>query len=483
MRTVKLMCIAWACILSLSVSGQEIAGDWHGILKIKNIRLRLVYHIQKEEQGYGATIDSPDQGAKGIPVTHVSYENAVLKMSAATIGATYEGVLSSDENITGTFKQAGQSFPLNLFRQTVEREKPARPQEPAKPYPYYEEEVSFENREDGVTLAGTLTLPQKGGNFPAVVLISGSGPQDRNEELMEHKPFLVIADYLTRNGIAVLRFDDRGTAASTGNFQTSTGYDFSKDAEAGVKYLQTRKEIDKKKIGLIGHSEGGSIAPMIAARNKNIAFIVLLAGTGIRGDQILLRQQYLIAEASGISGEDMKQARSINEGMFNIVLQSTDTEQLKIDLTGYLKQAVNDLPDAAKEIYSDHFIQTSVESLTGPWMQYFIKYDPTPALEKVTCPVLAVNGEKDMQVSAKDNPEAIRAALIKGGNKRVTTKVFPGLNHLFQECKTGLPTEYATIEQTFSPVVLEEIRAWLRSIKMITDANQGLNGERITRCR
>jgi pimeloyl-ACP methyl ester carboxylesterase len=308
-----------------------------------------------------------------------------------------------------------------------------------------------------------LTLPQKDGAFPAIVLISGSGAQDRNEELMEHKPFLVIADYLTRNGIAVLRFDDRGTAASTGDFQTATSYDFSKDAEAGVKYLQTRKEINKKKIGLIGHSEGGIIAPMVAARNKDIAFIVLLAGTGVRGEQILILQQDLIAEASGVGEADRKKNQSINEGMYHLILQSTGTKQLKTDLTDYLKQVVKDLPAAEKETYNDTFIKVSVERLTGPWMQYFIKYDPAPALKKVKCPVLALNGEKDLQVPAKENLDAIWAALTKGGNKRVTTKAFPGLNHLFQECNTGLPTEYATIEQTISPAVLEEIGTWVKT--------------------
>jgi dipeptidyl aminopeptidase/acylaminoacyl peptidase len=393
----------------------------------------------------------------------VSYENAVLKFSVVNIGITYEGVSDNDGNITGTFKQMGQSFPLNFSRQTAEKEKRLRPQEPTKPYPYYEEDVSFENRDDGVTLAGTLTLPQKDGAFPAVVLISGSGAQDRNEELMEHKPFLVIADYLTRNGIAVLRFDDRGTAASTGNFQTATSYDFSKDAEAGVKYLQSRKEIDKKKIGLIGHSEGGIIAPMVAARNKDIAFIVLLAGTGVRGDRILLLQQALITEASGIGEAERKQAKSINERAFNLVLQSTGTEQLKTDLTDYLKQVVKELPATEKETYNDTFIKAAVEQLTSPWMQYFIKYDPAPALEKVKCPVLALNGEKDLQVPAKENLEAIRAALTGGGNKRLTTKIFPGLNHMFQECNTGLPAEYATIEQTISPAVPEEIVTWIKN--------------------
>ncbi|MDR0415274.1 MAG: alpha/beta fold hydrolase [Prevotellaceae bacterium] len=457
----RLMFLLLACLASLSSWGQDVVGEWNGVLKLQaDIQLRLVFHVQKNESGYNATMDSPDQGAKDIPVTSVSYENSVLKLSIASANIEYEGVLGSDGNISGTFKQMGQAFPLNLSRQVGEAAKQVRPQEPVKPYPYHEEEVLFENKKDGVTLAGTLTLPQKNGVFPAVVLISGSGAQNRDEEIFGHKPFLVIADYLTRNGVAVLRFDDRGTAASTGDLNTATSYDLSRDVEAGVKYLQARKEINKKKIGLLGHSEGGVIAPMVAARNKDVAFIVLLAGSGVRGDKVLLQQQSLISEASGVSEEERKQAGSINEGAFKIVLQSADTAQLKATLTDYLRHAGKSISDDEKS--NDSFIASALSQLTSPWVQYFIRYDPAPALEKVKCPVLAINGEKDLQVSAKENLAAIKAALAKGGNKRVTVQEFSGLNHLFQECKTGLPKEYATIEQTFSPVALNEILTWIK---------------------
>ncbi|MDR2026168.1 MAG: alpha/beta fold hydrolase [Prevotellaceae bacterium] len=448
-------------LISLNGRSQDITGEWNGLLKVQDIQLRIVFHIQKTESGYSATMDSPDQNVKGIPVTSVNYENGVLKLSIDNAGIEYEGKPDADGNINGTFQQNRVSLPLNLSRQSIEIEKkaPARPQEPVKPYPYHEEEVSFENRDDNVTLAGTLTLPDKDGVFPAVVLISGSGPQNRDEELMGHKPFLVIADYLTRNGIAVLRFDDRGIAASSGNFKTATSYDFSKDAEAGVKYLQTRKEINRKKIGLAGHSEGGIIAPMIAARNRDIAFIVLLAGTGIRGDKLLLMQQDLIGKVYGISDEDRNHNRTVHGGAFDIVLKSTDTEQLKTDLADYLKQAAKDIQDTLKP----EEINASIQRVTSPWMQYFLKYDPAPTLEKVKCPVLAINGEKDLQVPAEINLEAIKTALSKGGNKQLTVKKFPGLNHLFQECTTGSPTEYATIEQTFAPAALDEILTWVKT--------------------
>jgi pimeloyl-ACP methyl ester carboxylesterase len=445
-----------------NIDGSPIAGQWNGVLKIQGIQLRLVFHITQTAAGYSATMDSPDQGATDIPVSTASFENGVLKMTVANAGIEYEGTLGEDGLITGTFKQMGQSLPLNLSKKAVEKETFVRPQEPVKPYPYHEEEVSFENAEVGITLAGTLTLPKKDGAFPAVILISGSGAQNRDEELMGHKPFLVIADHLTRNGIAVLRFDDRGTALSTGDFKTATSLDFSKDVEAAVHYLQTRKEINREKIGLIGHSEGGIIAPMLASRSKDIAFIVLLAGTGVRGDQLLLSQQEAIYTASGMSSSEWETVKAINEKVFEMVVQSTNTDQLKTDLTAYLKQTLKGHPDQKPQNMSEEeFIQLSVTQMTHPWMIHFIKYNPVPALEKTKCPVLALNGEKDLQVPAKENLEAIRAALSRGGNSQVSIKALAGLNHLFQECTTGLPAEYATIEQTFSPVALEEISQWI----------------------
>ncbi|MDR3260879.1 MAG: alpha/beta hydrolase, partial [Tannerella sp.] len=448
-KAVFLLLVVFASVYSW---GQDITGEWNGVLKVQGMQLKLVFHISQTETGYGATMDSPDQGVKGLPVTSVTFDNPVLKLSVAGARIEYEGKMGDDGVITGTFKQHGASFPLDLSRGKAEKEALVRPQEPVKPYPYYEEEVSFENSEDNVTLAGTLTLPEKEGNFPAIVLISGSGAQNRDEEIMGHKPFLVLSDFLTRNGVAVLRFDDRGIAASTGNAMTSTTFDFSKDVEAGVKYLQTRKEINRKQIGLAGHSEGGIIASMLAARNSDIAFIILLAGTGIPGDQLLLMQQELIAKASGISDSEWQKVKPVNRAAFDIIIRSTNQEQLNTDMTEYLKQTIKDNPNMKPEgISEDDFIRQSIVLMANPWMKYFLGYDPVPALEKVKCPVLAINGGKDLQVPAKVNLEAIKAALTRGGNKQVTTKEIPGLNHLFQECETGLPVEYPTIEQTFSP--------------------------------
>jgi pimeloyl-ACP methyl ester carboxylesterase len=444
--------------------GQDITGQWNGILKVQGAQLRLVFNITKTENGFNSTMDSPDQGAKGIMVTSTSFENSALKLTVSNLMIEYQGTLGENQIIVGNFKQGGMSFPLNLSKEIAEKEKPIRPQEPKKPYSYYEEEVTFENAKAGITLAGTLTLPSKEGIFPAVILITGSGPQNRDEELMGHKPFLVLSDYLTKNGIAVLRFDDRGTAASKGDFKTATSLDLSTDVNAGLTYLLGRKEINKKKIGLIGHSEGGIIAPMVANSSKDVAFIVLLAGTGIPGDQLLLLQQGLIGKASGLSDSDLQKAKEINTGAFEIITRSTGSEQLKTDLTNYITLSLKDSPDAQKpEGMSEAvYIKKQVDQITSPWMVYFIKYNPAEALLKVKCPVLAINGEKDLQVPPKENLEAIKKALAKGGNKKVTAIELPGLNHLFQECKTGSPSEYAIIEQTFSPTALTEVLKWIK---------------------
>jgi hypothetical protein len=262
-----------------------------------------------------------------------------------------------------------------------------------------------------------------------------------------------------------LRYDDRGTALSKGEFKTSTSADFATDVESAIAYLKTRKEINKNKIGLIGHSEGGLIAPMVASKSKDVAFIVLLAGTGIQGDSLLLLQKKLIEEASGVNKENIQKGQLSNRKIFDIVNKSTTLEQLNSDLTVYFKQILKDNPNTQKpaEMSDDDFVKLQVKQIASPWMQYFIKYNPAQALEKVKCPVLAVNGEKDLQVPPKENLEAIKKALTKGGNKSVTTKELLNLNHLFQECKTGSPDEYATIEQTFSPIALAEILKWLQT--------------------
>ena len=456
-----------AVILILVVSvfgsyGQEITGAWNGSLKVQGMQLRIVFNITKTDTGYSSTMDSPDQGAKGIPVTSTTFVDSKLKIEMTNLRIEYSGELK-DKTITGTFKQNGMEFPMNLTKEQIAKEVVKRPQEPTKPYPYYSEEVTFTNSQANITLAGTLTLPKKEGIFPAVILITGSGPQNRDEEIMGHKPFLVLSDYLTRQGIAVLRYDDRGVAQSKGDFKTGTTVDFATDAESAVAYLKGRKEIIQNKIGLVGHSEGGIIAPMVASRNKGVNFIVLLAGTGMRGDKILLLQQELIGRAAGKPETEITKTREANTRAFELVLKSKTTEALTTDLTGLLTEILKDNPDSGKPsgMSNTDYIALQVKQITAPWMQYFIKYDPVGALEKVKCPVLAIDGEKDLQVPGKENLLAIEKAVKKGGNQQVTTKLFPNMNHLFQECKTGSPAEYSQIEQTFSPIAMEVVAKWI----------------------
>ena len=459
----RIATVLMTALSTLTGYSQDISGQWNGVLKVQGIQLRVVFHITSSDSGYQATMDSPNQGAAGIPVTTTHYEDSVLTLEVANAGITYEGKLTSD-SIVGNFQQAGQTFPLMLTKGAVEQRQHLRPQEPTQPYSYYSEDVTFKNTQDTITLVGTLTLPKKGGNFPAVVLISGSGPQNRDEEIMGHKPFLVLADHLTRHGIAVLRFDDRGTAASSGNFGVATSLDFASDVEAAVNYLRTRQEIDAKKIGLIGHSEGGLIAPIVATRTDQVSFIVLLASPGVPGGELLLQQQEALGKASGIPDSTRRTSQVINRETFKIIRESSHQDTLKRALANYLRQVMQAHADPGRVVGSDEelFIRQQVNQLTSPWMRYFIQYDPAPTLSKVTCPVLALNGEKDRQVPPQENLRAIREALEEGGNTSSTTEELPNLNHLFQESTTGLPAEYATIKQTFSPVALTKITRWIK---------------------
>jgi fermentation-respiration switch protein FrsA (DUF1100 family) len=436
----------------------DIDGVWQGTLDAGAAKLRIAFHITNMEDGLMATMDSPDQGVNGLLVTTVTRNGSTLVMELKQAGAKFEGKISADlATIDGTWSQGSVSLPLALKHTTsvtyVERK---RPQNPVKPYPYKEEEVTYVNKAAGVTLAASLTIPSGKGPFPAVVLITGSGPQDRDESLLEHKPFLVLSDYLTRHGIAVLRADDRGFAKSTGTFATATTADFATDTEAGVAYLKSRPDVAGP-IGLIGHSEGGIIAPMVAARNPEVAFIVMMAGSGVRGDELLVMQGELISEASGVSHEVAEKSAATERKALEIVGQETDAAVTEKKLRELLGPTV---PEAQ--------IGAQIKQVTSPWFRYFLVYDPAPALMKVKCPVLAINGEKDLQVPPKQNLPAIRKALEAGGNPNFEVEELAGLNHLFQTAKTGSPAEYAEIEETISPVALQKIADWIVKEDLLT---------------
>jgi uncharacterized protein len=431
----------------------DIDGAWMGTLDTGTIKLRVVFHIVNTEDGLTATMDSLDQGMKGLPTTSVTRDGTTLKIEAKSLGGLYEGKVAADlSSIDGKWSQGGGAMPLVLKRVRDQAElELKRPQNPVKPYPYRNEDVSYDNKLQHVTLAATLTLPQGKGPFPAVVLITGSGPQDRDESLLGHQPFLVLSDYLTRHGIAVLRADDRGTAQSTGDFATATTADFATDTEAGIAYLKTRAEVDPNKIGLIGHSEGGVIAPMIAARNKDVTFIVMMAGTGVPGDQILPAQGEAIQIATGKSPEEAAKGAAKEKEMLTLV----ETEKDEVVLQKLLREKMaGDVPEPQ--------IGLQIKQVTSPWFRYFLTYDPATALRKVTCPVLAINGSLDKQVLPGQNLPSIRQALQEAGNQHFEVDELPGLNHLFQTARTGSPAEYAQIEETMSPVALDKMATWIR---------------------
>ncbi len=442
------------------VGGPE--GDWQGKLVVPGGELTIVLHVTRGEGGnLTAAMDSPDQGAFGLAAADVSFARRRLTLKIPSVFGSYEATLQpGDSVLSGTWKQGPFSLPLTL-RRSAGLTAPARPQEPKEPLPYRVEEVEFENPAAGITLAGTFTLPDSGGRFPAVVLISGSGPQDRDELVFGHRPFLVISDFLTRRGIAVLRYDDRGVGKSTGDFSAATTTDMASDAGAAVAYLKARSEVDPGRIGLLGHSEGGIIAPLVANRG-GVAFVILMAGTGLRGDSVLVLQSRLVTASAGGSDSAIDAAVALQRQVLNIVLSATDTAAAGASLRQLLSQVTDALPDSRRgALSSAEAIAAQARMALTPWFRQFVAHDPAPELRRLKVPVLAVVGEKDVQVSPRENLAAIEAALRTGGNPDWTVKEMRGLNHLLQTATTGALTEYAGIEETIAPEALALFGDWI----------------------
>ena len=458
------LCFTLSTILAQE---KDLSGSWVGKLKLPNgIQLTIVFNLQKTGDEYSATLDSPDQGAKGIPCGKVKVENDSIGIDVPAIVGKDAGKINySDKKVSGYWNQAGSSFELNL-EYTKKVAAPKRPQEPKPPFPYNVEEVRFRNEKDNITLAGTLTYPKENKKYPAVVMITGSGAQNRDEEIFNHKPFLVIADHLTKNGFAVLRFDDRGFGESEGNHSLATTMDFAEDVRAAVNFLKTRDETDKHKIGLIGHSEGGMIAPIVASSSDDIAFIILMAAPGVPGDSILYLQTELIYKAEGQSTEKIQQILKGLREVYAILKSDEEETSLREKLKIKFQELFNQLTDEEKKQYGnpETYMEMEIRMVMSPWFRYFLKFNPIEYLVKVKCPVLAINGEKDLQVPPKENLSAIESALKRSGNKKFLIKELPGLNHLFQTSQYGTIGEYGVIEETISPDALKVMTEWLKEI-------------------
>lgn len=428
----KLILLFILCITTIATKGQsgDAKGEWSGQLNVFGQKLTLVFHLNDEN----CTLDSPDQGVKGVPAKLERTETGI-KVSVSSINASYEGINKVD-SITGTFKQRGVSFPLTLKPGTMKRK---RPQTPVAPFPYQTQEVSFKNGD--AVLKGTLVLPENHTQkTPVVLMVTGSGLQNRDEEIFEHKPFAVIADALARQGIATLRYDDRGFGESTGDLVNVTTEDLKNDALAGVKLL--RKQF--RKVGVLGHSEGGTIGLMLASEGK-VDFVVSLAGGAISFEKTLLEQNRWTLQQAGYSKDVTDRYCTALKALFN---------ELKVG--GNPEPANHNLPASLEQ----NLKMVQAQSST-PYMRYFLGLDLTDSLGKITCPVLALNGTKDRQVNCEENLNALRNRIA--GQKDI--KALDGLNHMFQHCNMGDPSEYKDIEETFAPEALDIITTWLKKFK------------------
>lgn len=446
----------------------EIEGIWQGTLKFSGMELRIIFTISRTPGNtLTATYDVPEQNAIDVPVDKITFSKRVVRLEIIPIDGVYEGKLSEDGvKIDGKWIQSGMTLPLVLERAHTKFEV-KRPQEPKEPFPYRTEEVVFKNIDAGITLAGTLTLPPSEGSLPAVLLLSGSGAQDRDEAAFGHRPFLVLADYLTRRGIGVLRVDDRGVGGSTGDFDKATAMDYASDAMTCVAYLKSRKEIDHELIGLVGHSEGGMIASMVAVQSSDIAFIVLIASPGLAIKKMEYSEQARALKATGAGDDLIARNRAVQERLFAVINQETDNKVVRDEFTSIITEFFKGLGEEERKMtgMSEENLEVHIHDrfrkLHSPWFRFYLDYDPGTILRKVTCPVLAVIGEKDVQVTPEENLQAITKALEAGGNKNHTVKELPGLNHLLQTAETGNISEYGKIEETMAPAALQIIGDWI----------------------
>ncbi|MFK7886344.1 MAG: alpha/beta hydrolase family protein [Gammaproteobacteria bacterium] len=439
-----------------------ITGVWEGKLNA-GVQLRLVLHVAERDGVLTASVDSPDQGAKGIPVNRFEFDADKLSFAITPIRATYRATLDGD-NLSGVWRQGGAELPLNLER-VITPTALARPQTPQPPYPYSNTSMAFDSA-DGVTnLAGTLSMPAGDGPFRAVILLSGSGPQDRDSTLFEHKPFLVLADYLTRHGFAVLRFDDRGVGASRGDRTMATMDDFVQDAQGAVNTLWRHDNISS--VGLLGHSEGAMVADIVANDSAQVEFLIRLAGPAVDSPALLDAQSRAIFRAAGGAPEHLNKLSEMNRHVYALAASDRDTATLGADALDYMQQATQTMTVEQRAMLGmNDNLEAKAQALTSPWFRDFMRRDAGTVLARLKPPVLALFGGKDMQVLANQNAPAAKSKLRHPLSE---VKVYPNLNHLFQTATTGAPAEYGQIEQTLAPKVLADLVTWLRDLPVRRD--------------
>lgn len=445
----------------------KLIGKWENFWEFPHRKILLLADFEKDSNNkINLKISIPTLRIFSIPVNDLLINKNKISFKVNKFKAAYTGVIKIDSNkIVGTWQQEGRRKKLILYRED-KFIRLNRPQYPIKPYPYKSLSVKVPNKFDNIILAGTYTYPKGKGPFPSILLISGIGPQDRDETMYGHKPFLVLADYFTRLGFGVLRLDDRGTGESTGNFNNSTTLDFAHDAVSSIKFLKKLKGVDTTKIGIIGFNEGGIIASMVASKLNDIAFIVLLATPGLPGKDILLNQTTILQQKAGVAKKEIQQDIRINKKIFEIIENVKDSSTAVKKLEKVFKKFRRSLSkrDIHKRKYSFRVFQKKLKYMLGPWFKFYLKYNPLKSIKDVKCPVLILYGENDLQVSPKGNMEAIENALKKEGNYNVKAIIIPKLNHLFQVSKTGLPKEYSKIKQTFSPDAMKIISNWINNI-------------------
>ncbi|MCC5918051.1 MAG: alpha/beta hydrolase [Cryomorphaceae bacterium] len=453
------------CLLVTTIWAQQPTGSWKGVLDAGMQKLNINLHIKSlPDNKFSGTFDSPDQHAFDIPLSSVGLENGQIVITETSGNIRMVLDFKGEDSLSGTFTQGNQSFPIWFARASAEQieAERRRPQDPEKPYPYVQEDLSFVNA-NGDTIFGTLTYPEGRGKFPGVVLVTGSGPQNRNSEILGHRPFLVLSDYLTRKGIAVFRYDERGVGESGGDFDEATTLDFAEDASLALITMANHKKVHNKRVGIFGHSEGGLIAPIVNQKHQSPNFMILAATPAIPMDQLLLTQQALVLESQGYSQTQIEEHTGKFRDIFQLIQSSPDLETAEKKVQSFFQSEIDQIDDPNTQRAMMAEVNSIKSSMLNPWFIFFIKYNPLESLQSIEVPTLVINGKRDLQVPSSENIPAMKKAFSSGKNPPVEYKVYENLNHLFQTTETGAPDEYGSIDETFNEAVMEDIANFIIS--------------------